>query len=88
MCNCKLVTVMMPENEPKQEKGADPRILLYMGSDKEKFLKQNNNRTVVKKINTYHYIAFYMQKQKKGRKRERADLQPEDDNPNPTLSLG
>lgn len=47
MCNCNFVTVMMPENKPKQEKGADPRILLYVGSDKEKLLKQNNNRTVV-----------------------------------------
>jgi hypothetical protein len=46
MCNCKFLTVMMLENKPKQEKGADPRILLYVGSDKEKLLKQNN-RTVV-----------------------------------------
>ncbi len=38
MCNCKFVTVMMPENKPKQEKGADPRILFYVGSDKEKLL--------------------------------------------------
>jgi hypothetical protein len=29
----------------------------------------------VKKINTYHYIAFYMQKKNKGRKSERTDLQ-------------
>jgi hypothetical protein len=29
---------MMPENKPKQEKGADPRILFYVGSDKEKLL--------------------------------------------------
>jgi hypothetical protein len=54
---------MMPESKPKQEKGVDPRILLYVGSDKEKLLKQQN--CGVKKINTYHYIAFYMQKQKK-----------------------
>jgi hypothetical protein len=38
---------MMPEDKPKQEKGADPRILLYEGSDREKLLKQNNNRTAV-----------------------------------------
>lgn len=30
----------MPEDKPKQEKGADPRILLYEGSDKEKLLNK------------------------------------------------